>query len=217
MRRSTPASSSEVACGDGLVDEDENCDDGAENSDLAPDACRTDCTSPRCGDGVVDLHDYCDDGDQLDGGGCSPDCQRYDHAGMATDLPAAALVGWQQCWTGTYAGSVPLAGLVESCTGTQLLLACRPVGADTFTVAAHAPRAEVMSAGEYLDIDFVPWTWSAKAIGYSNYTSCASGKDGLCWRLDGGENLVSGGHCGAQFMGLEDNQGWERVAFHALK
>src|SRR5262245_27249966 len=30
-------------CGDGLVREPEACDDGAGNSDVAPDACRTSC------------------------------------------------------------------------------------------------------------------------------------------------------------------------------
>ena len=41
-------------CGNGVVDAGEDCDDGAANSDTAPDACRTDCSSPRCGDGVND-------------------------------------------------------------------------------------------------------------------------------------------------------------------
>ena len=44
----------EFFCGDGIVGEGEECDDGAGNSN-APDAhCRTDCTLRRCGDGIVD-------------------------------------------------------------------------------------------------------------------------------------------------------------------
>ncbi len=41
-------------CGDGVIEGDEACDDGENNSDELPDACRTDCTEPGCGDGVED-------------------------------------------------------------------------------------------------------------------------------------------------------------------
>ena len=53
----------ELACGDGVVQEPEECDDGDGNSDTEPDACREDCTAARCGDGVVDSAEHCDDGD----------------------------------------------------------------------------------------------------------------------------------------------------------
>ncbi|MCA9559944.1 MAG: hypothetical protein KC583_15460, partial [Myxococcales bacterium] len=51
-------------CGDGVVQVllGETCDDGAGNSDVVPDACRTDCRRPRCGDGVLDRLEGCDDG-----------------------------------------------------------------------------------------------------------------------------------------------------------
>ena len=60
-----------LGCGDGTVDPGEACDDGAGNSDVAADACRTDCTWPRCGDAVVDSGELCDDGGL---GGCTADC-----------------------------------------------------------------------------------------------------------------------------------------------
>ncbi|MEO2136806.1 MAG: hypothetical protein ABGY28_05030, partial [bacterium] len=60
-------------CGDGITDNDEQCDNGAANSDTAPDACRTDCTDPRCGDGVLDEGEGCDDGaGNSYNGGCIP-------------------------------------------------------------------------------------------------------------------------------------------------
>src|SRR5207244_4383518 len=62
------------ACGNGEIEGDEECDDGAANSDVLPDHCRTDCTEPRCGDGVVDSDEECDDGNQTDGDGCAADC-----------------------------------------------------------------------------------------------------------------------------------------------
>jgi cysteine-rich repeat protein len=49
-------------CGNGFVDGGEECDDGAQNSDLVPDACRTGCRRAGCGDGVVDSGEGCDDG-----------------------------------------------------------------------------------------------------------------------------------------------------------
>ncbi len=64
-------------CGDGVVADVEQCDDGTANSDLRPDACRTDCTLARCGDGVTDVGELCDEGpwnsDQLDAP-CRLDC-----------------------------------------------------------------------------------------------------------------------------------------------
>jgi len=51
-------------CGNGLVDPslNEECDDGAANSDTTPDACRAACLSPTCGDAVTDTGEACDDG-----------------------------------------------------------------------------------------------------------------------------------------------------------
>jgi cysteine-rich repeat protein len=62
------------SCGDGAVDAGEECDDGADNSDSEPGACRTDCTQPSCGDGVVDPGEECDDGNNVNGDGCSAEC-----------------------------------------------------------------------------------------------------------------------------------------------
>jgi hypothetical protein len=51
-----------AGCGDGTQAGSELCDDGPGNSDLVPDACRSDCTRSRCGDGVRDSAESCDDG-----------------------------------------------------------------------------------------------------------------------------------------------------------
>ncbi|MFH2009994.1 MAG: DUF4215 domain-containing protein [bacterium] len=52
------------SCGDGVVDvaAGEDCDDGEDNSDLEPGACRTNCTAAGCGDDVIDAGEECDDG-----------------------------------------------------------------------------------------------------------------------------------------------------------
>ncbi len=54
-----------TCCGDGIIQSSEECDDGAANSDTAPNACRTDCTRASCGDDVTDPGinfdaEYCD-------------------------------------------------------------------------------------------------------------------------------------------------------------
>jgi hypothetical protein len=50
------------ACGNGVLEPGEQCDDGGANSDTVADACRTDCRLARCGDGVTDGGEECDDG-----------------------------------------------------------------------------------------------------------------------------------------------------------
>jgi cysteine-rich repeat protein len=50
------------ACGDGVVDDGETCDQGTGNSDVLANACRTSCVLPSCGDGVLDNGEACDVG-----------------------------------------------------------------------------------------------------------------------------------------------------------
>ncbi len=56
-----------TTCGDGQVDPGEQCDEGVNNSDGNPDACREDCTNYTCGDGVCDTNEH--------GGACLQDCK----------------------------------------------------------------------------------------------------------------------------------------------
>jgi MYXO-CTERM domain-containing protein len=52
----------EPLCGNGRVDQGEECDNGSANSDTQADACRTSCVKAACGDQVVDTGEQCDDG-----------------------------------------------------------------------------------------------------------------------------------------------------------
>ena len=63
-----------VMCGDGKVDPGEECDTGANNSDVPDADCRLDCGLPRCGDGVNDTAEECDDGNRVSGDGCGTFC-----------------------------------------------------------------------------------------------------------------------------------------------
>jgi cysteine-rich repeat protein len=71
---SDPDPDPDPICGDGVLDEGEECDDGEANSDTEPDACRTLCVLPWCGDGVTDSGEACDDGTPWGGDGCTPVC-----------------------------------------------------------------------------------------------------------------------------------------------
>jgi len=72
-------------CGDGEVQDGEECDDGAANSDTAPDACRTDCTEARCGDGVADTGEVCDGADVR-----GTTCVALDAGAFSAGVPACA-------------------------------------------------------------------------------------------------------------------------------
>ncbi len=63
-------------CGDGVLDPGEQCDDGVDNSNGNPDACRENCRDASCGDGVIDTGEECDDGNLVDADECNLACQR---------------------------------------------------------------------------------------------------------------------------------------------
>lgn len=64
----------EPFCGDGVVDEGEECDDG-KNGDQ-DDGCTDECRHPACGDGYVqkELNEQCDDGNDDDNDACLNSC-----------------------------------------------------------------------------------------------------------------------------------------------
>jgi len=59
-------------CGNGVVEGDEECDLGPENSDTG--ACTLMCTTSECGDGLVGPGEACDDGNEIDDDECSNSC-----------------------------------------------------------------------------------------------------------------------------------------------
>ncbi len=68
-----PGETSDAAvCGDSVVDEGEDCDDGNLVDD---DGCQSDCTiTPECGDGVAEGDEECDDGNEIDNDACTNEC-----------------------------------------------------------------------------------------------------------------------------------------------
>jgi fibro-slime domain-containing protein len=75
-------------CGDGVVNGNETCDKGKDNSDTAYGGCTTQCTpGPYCGDGKTDaaFDEECDDGTNLgkygDRNACGPGCKKPHYCG----------------------------------------------------------------------------------------------------------------------------------------
>ena len=67
----------EPGCGNGVVEGDEECDEGDMNSNTEPDACREDCKAAACRDMVVDSGEECDNGlmnSDFDENACRYEC-----------------------------------------------------------------------------------------------------------------------------------------------
>lgn len=69
-------------CGDGMLDTNEECDDGnTVNGDGCSSTCKKEASStppvstPVCGNRIVETGEGCDDGNTLNGDGCSSNCQ----------------------------------------------------------------------------------------------------------------------------------------------
>lgn len=72
----SPSSSSSpqpAVCGNGRVEQDEQCDDG---NQIAADRCTPACRLPICGDGIVQIAELCDDGNAVNTDSCTNACQR---------------------------------------------------------------------------------------------------------------------------------------------
>lgn len=62
-------------CGNAQFDVGEECDDGALNSDVGSNACRSNCKQAHCGDGVPDNYEECDDGNTTNEDTCTNLCK----------------------------------------------------------------------------------------------------------------------------------------------
>jgi len=128
-------------CGDGVVDGNEQCDDGNTVSGYG---CSVTCTTEsnaKCGNGQLDGNEQCDDGNHASGDGCSANCMvenGYDCTGapsVCTLIPPACgdgvVNGTEQCDDGnTVSGDgCSAACKIETgftCAGTSFSI-CTPL------------------------------------------------------------------------------------------
>jgi cysteine-rich repeat protein len=103
-------------CGDSVVDEGEECDDGINDGSYG--GCNPDCQGlgPHCGDGQLDGPEVCDDGDGVNGNGCNNDCNESGQVvwTMTYDSPAHD--------TESASGAAVWPCADENCTGEQLVV-----------------------------------------------------------------------------------------------
>jgi len=139
-------------CGNGILDsdDDEECDEGENNSDVTPNACREDCRLPRCGDGVTDtdIGEICDSGaDNGQPERCNTTCDGYVPGencgngdvddGEACDDGADLNGGYGQCaydcsGPGPYCGDGMMYEDLEECDGEDFGgLFCQDLGFDS--------------------------------------------------------------------------------------
>jgi hypothetical protein len=101
-------------CGNSQLDAGEQCDNGASNSDTAPNACRTTCQKAACGDGVIDTGEACDDGtsnSDTKANACRTTCRKAACGDSVIDTG-------EQCDDGARNGNGAGATCHSDCTGT---------------------------------------------------------------------------------------------------
>lgn len=158
----------------------------------------------------------------------------YDQAPLLTASESEATAnGWEVCYTDLYdndATTTVTDIMSQNCFKNKVMLACRPVGDDAFTVAAWAPRADALFDTGFNNITTVntvgtvSWyfnedeSWGFIAEGDSIDKNTCDTEDGtspesrLCWHVE--NDLLSGGYrCGAT-KSLNSDAGWQRVILH---
>lgn len=166
---STTTTTGPEVCGDGVIQADEACDDGAGNGDTQP--CRSDCTLSICGDGLLcsgcAVPETCDDGNQIGDDACSLDCQQ-------TKCGNLALNGTEECDDGNQiAGD----GCSARCLVEQqfMFIASVKVPANFTGLAAADQLCAVLGAQNFsVRRKFVAWlsdsnTSAAERIGTSDF------------------------------------------------
>ncbi|MGB5081774.1 MAG: hypothetical protein WBO23_13640 [Burkholderiales bacterium] len=156
----------------------------------------------------------------------------YRPVGPQTNVPQALvnLGGWTTCHTELYSSNTTvLATILATCNKANLMLACLPVGTDTYAVLAQAPRADVTFAtpSDATTVHVANGTawyfntnqsWGfARAGDAVARNSCDTGVatnpgERLCWHTGTG-NLNAGWRCGAT-ESLNGSTAWQRVVLH---
>jgi len=168
------------------------------------------------------------------------DSLAYKPFGPKTNVNEAIVVGggWTSCHTETYDVEITdssIATIQESCTGDNIMLACRQVGSTVLTALAWADRATVFGVtdspycGDYCSGNVVQGTkWYRTTIGQSYGTwGFADGDSSLYlyyadWHGSDVETRLSfwvnyGGYGGMRCGASTDYNSpyWEKVIYHA--
>jgi hypothetical protein len=191
----------------------------------------TKCNNGACG-GATSTITACGADDQCCPAGCAADADcLYWKSGVQQNVPVTDLAGWTECYSETYTTTTALSSVLAACSKANLMLACRPVGSATLTLAAMAPRADVLfecgtTANCTKQSNGVGWYYSS---GYSwgfapggeavNRDSCdynegaqTNADKRLCWHTQS-SSISSGYRCGNN--DLNGGTSWERIIYQA--
>ncbi|MFO0587010.1 MAG: MopE-related protein [Polyangiaceae bacterium] len=173
------------------------------------------------------MNDPCDGIDNDCDGVTDPGCL-YSFTGVVTNLPIAQLTGWTLCYQDTYDNaSTPMSTILAQCNKSKLLLGCRQNGSSVLTVAANAPRVDVIfdtgSTNTPHNANGVGWYYSSSySWGFAGLgdplsrNSCDTGsinpQNRLCWHTGGG-NINGGWRCGATTSVWDTS--YQRQVYHA--
>ena len=142
--------------------------------------------------------------------------------------------GWTECYSDLYSDyGTPLATIFTQCNKKYLMLACRPVGSTTFTVASYANRNDMLTdtgvgdndvthiangAGWYYNSNSSYGAWGFVEAGdpvnkfYCDTQSEPNPEMRLCWHTYNG-GLYYGFSCGTATW-LNSDSNWERMILH---
>jgi len=167
-----------TTCGDGQLDGSEECDDGPANSDVTPDACRTDCTLPSCGDGVCDTPEL--------GGGCPGDCKVIV---FQDGFDGAWPNGWStgdeypDFWTQDDVDTWEPAGNAAHSGANSLWCAGNGNNASTYdnNMGSWAVRSVDLSGAAGLNVYYDMWIWVHVTDGDDYFNATFSTDGGSNW------------------------------------
>jgi hypothetical protein len=196
------------------------CDDG--------DGCTsaTTCSNGTCGSPGATIT-QCIDGDMC----CPPGCANDDdclfwQGGVLDNVAASSLTGWTLCYSDTYNVNLQgaLAGLLQQCNRSKLLLACGLQNSQTYTLVAMGERGDVTfdtgqasvthvanGVGWYFNAN---WSWGFTNGGDQvqlNECDVLGGAHRLCWHTVNG----AGGYRCGDAAGLNNDSTWKRAVYHA--
>lgn len=165
----------------------------------------------------------------------SPICRPLGPVGPLVNVEPTELVGWEECYRHTYAGSPQdsvTGTILVACDRANLLLGCREVGTTTLDVAAFAARADVVPAtGDtpdnsdnangsewyYDGTGGQGWGFARGGSGVDNVSCDTSSTDPerrLCIHIADGAISGGGGYRCGSALGLNDDDTWEWLVYH---
>ena len=149
-------------------------------------------------------------------------------SGIQTNLSLSSLNGWSICYSTNYSAGTNPEDIEAACSGSKIMLACRPTGSGTLTVAAYANRNEVfLNTGDSNNVvhtaNGVDWYLSGNySMGFapvgegvsrtSADTKNSHNGDRLSWHT---HDYGAGGYRCGSTNGLNGSNAWEKLVLSA--